>query len=223
MKTRPTGQIRFIEISGAEEELVTLERLISSLPPHLQTAIARKKFRKHRLLQAAGWLSLKYQLIKNGCDASLIGRVQTTDLGKPFIPGTFNFSISYSGNFAICAVSTANQLGIDIEVIKDINYLEFSKYFNDTEWNQIIFSDNPQKSFFHYWTKKESVLKADGRGLSVDLRDVTVNETIGRISDSSIQYYLLSLPDIGDNVAVTLCTDQPKILLTVEKINVADL
>jgi len=219
----PIGHISFIEISGSEEDNVTLEGLISSLPNFLQTAIARKKFRKHRLLQAAGWLSLKYQLIKKGCDAKLISEIQTTDFGKPFLPGIFNFSISYSGNLAVCAVSTVNQLGVDIELIKDINFPEFRKYFNDAEWSRIIYSEDPQRSFFHYWTRKESVLKADGRGLSVDLRDVVVDETTGRINDSTIQYYLSSLPDLGDDVAFTLCTDQPNILLTVERINVFHL
>jgi 4'-phosphopantetheinyl transferase len=223
VKPTPTGQISFIEISGSEEDNATLEGLMSSLPNYLQTAIARKKFRKHRLLQAAGWLSLKYQLIKNGCDAKLIGEIQTTDFGKPFIPGTFSFSISYSGNFAVCAVSTVNQLGVDIEIIKDMNFFELSRYFNDAEWSRIVCSDNPQKSFYHYWTRKESVLKADGRGLYVDLRDVTVDETTGRINDSNIQYYFSSLSDLGDKVAVTLCTDQPNILLAVERINVAQL
>ena len=223
MEPTPIGHISFIEISGSEEDNVTLEGLISTLPNFLQTAIARKKFRKHRLLQAAGWLSLKYQLFKKGCDAKLISEIQTTDFGKPFIPGIFNFSISYSGNLAVCAVSTVNQLGVDIELIKDINFPEFRKYFNDAEWNRIINSEDPQRSFFHFWTRKESVLKADGRGLSVDLRDVMVDETSGRINDSSIQYYLSSLPDLGDNVAATLCTDQPNILPAVERINVSHL
>ena len=223
MKPTPTGQISFIEISGSEEDNVTLEGLISSLPNYLQTAIARKKFRKNRLLQAAGWLLLKYQLIKNGCDAKLMGGIQTTNFGKPFIPGTFNFNISYSGNFAVCAVSTVKQLGVDIEIIKDVNFPEFSKYFNDAERSRIVCSENPQRSFFHYWTRKESVLKADGRGLYVDLRDVMVDEATGCINDSSIHYYLSSLQNLGDNVAVTLCTDQPSILLAVEKINVAHL
>jgi 4'-phosphopantetheinyl transferase len=223
VKPSPTGQISFIEISGSEEDNVTLEGLTSCLPNHVQAAIASKKFRKHRLLQAAGWLSLKYQLIKKGCDAKLIGEIQTTDRGKPFIPGTFNFSLSYSGNCAVCAVSNVNQLGVDIEIIKDVNFHEFCKYFNDAEWSKILYSADPQRSFFHYWTRKESVLKADGRGLYVDLRDVTVDETTGRINDSNIQYYFSSLSDLGDKVAVTLCTDQPNILLAVERINVAHL
>lgn len=223
MKPAPTGHISFIEISGSEEDNLYLERLTSSLPNQLQIAIARKKLRKCRLLHAAGWLLFKHQLIKKRGDAELIDEIQTTDFGKPFIPGTFNFSISYSGNFAVCAVATENQLGIDIEIIKDINFPAFSKYFNDAEWSRIIYSEDPQRSFFHYWTRKESVLKADGRGLYVDLRDVIVDETTGRIKDSSIEYYLSSLPDLGDDVAFTLCTDQPNSLLTVERISVSHL
>ncbi len=223
MKPASNVQISFIELSGPDQDNVTLEGLMSSLPTHLQTAISRKKFRKHRLVRAVGWLLLKYLLKKNGCDAKLMAGIQTTDFGKPFIPGPFNFSISYSGNIALCAVSNVNQLGVDIEIVKDINFREFNKYFNDAEWSRIAYSENPQKSFFHYWTRKESVLKADGRGLSVDLRDVTVDETTGRINDSSIQYYFSSLPDIGDNVAVTLCTDQPNILLAIERLNIAHL
>ena len=223
MNTAPTIPICFIEISGSEEDNTAIEGLANSLPGHLQLKIGRKKFRKDRVVRAAGWLLLKYQLIQAGYDVELLAEVQNTDFGKPFIAGTFNFSISYSGNFAICAAANVIHLGVDIEIVRDIELFDFSRYFNDTEWSKIVCSEDPKKSFFQYWTRKESVLKADGRGMSVDLRDVSINETTGHISDSSIQYCLFSLPEIGDKIAAYLCTDQPNTLLAVKKIEIDHL
>ena len=149
MNTLPTIPICFIEISGSEEDNTAIESLTSNLPCHLQLKIARKKFRKDRVVRAAGWLLLKYQLIQAGYDVELLAEVQNTDFGKPFIAGTFNFSISYSGNFAICAVANVTQLGVDIEIVRDIKLFDFRRYFNDTEWSRIVRSEDPQKSFFN--------------------------------------------------------------------------
>lgn len=212
-----------LEIPASGKDSATVERLAESLPVGLQKAINRKRYRKHRVVRAAGWLLLQHQLVQNGYDANLLTEVQTTRFGKPFIPGAFNFSLSYTGNFAVCAVADINRLGVDIEIAREIELYDFSRYFNDTEWHTIVRSEDPQKSFFLYWTRKESVLKADGRGLSVDLRDVSVNATAGRISDSSIQYYLYRLPAIGDKVAASFCSDQQNIQLAVKRVDVAFL
>ena len=220
MNTAPKVSICFIEISGSEEDNSAIEGLATSLPGHLELKIGRKKFRKDRVIRAAGWLLLKYQLTQAGYDVELLAELQNSDFGKPFMAGTFNFSISYSGNFAICAAADKIQLGIDIEIVRDIELIDFSRYFNDTEWSTIVCSEDPQKSFYQYWTRKESVLKADGRGLSVDLKDVSINETAGRISDSNIEYCLFSLTEIGDNTVAYLCTDHPNALITVRKIEI---
>lgn len=219
----PCVHISFIEISGSENDNKTFTKLALSLPRPLQAKIGRKKLMKHRVMRAAGWLLLQHQLIQDGYDANLLVEVQTTDFGEPFIAGAYNFSLSYSGKIAVCAVADVDRLGVDVEVVRDIEIAEFSRYFSDSEWSIITRSKNPEKAFFRYWTKKESVLKADGRGLSVDPIDVTVTETDGYIKDSYIKYYLYSIPCISDIVAANLCTNQSNISLDIKQIEVTHL
>ena len=72
MNTAPKVSICFIEISGSEEDNTAIEGLATSLPGHLQLKIGRKKFRKDRVIRAAGWLLLKYQLVQAGYDVELL-------------------------------------------------------------------------------------------------------------------------------------------------------
>lgn len=215
--------IRFIKLSGTEEDNCAIEALTQSLPVQLQTAIARMKYRKHRIIRATGWLMLNFQLLQIGYGTDALAALRTTAYGKPYLPGPSNFSISYTGNYAICTLAPINKLGIDIEFISDIDISDLKRYFNETEWSSIVKSDDPQKCFFQFWTRKESVLKADGRGLHVDLRDVSVDKTTCRINGSATRYYLTNLPEIGNNVAGTVCTDQPEAIPAVERIEIDHL
>lgn len=216
-------KIGFIKLSGTEEDNCVIEALTESLPAQQQAAIARLKFRKHRVVRAAGWLLLKFQLLQAGCGTDALAAVQTSAFGKPYLPGPYSFSLSYSSNYAICALALVDKLGIDIEVISDIDIPGMRRFFNDTEWNIIVNSEDPRNCFFQFWTRKESVLKADGRGLSVDLGDVPVEENSCRIKDGAARYYFTSLPGIDHNVVATLCSDHPEVVPAVERIEISDL
>jgi 4'-phosphopantetheinyl transferase len=64
------------------------------------------------------------------------------------------------------------RIGIDIELIQyiDINY--YRHFISNSEWNSITNDDAFIRRFYHYWTIKESVMKADGRGLSTPSQDI---------------------------------------------------
>lgn len=84
---------------------------------------------------------------------------------KPFFKeNPVHFSISHSGEIAICAISDDTQIGIDIEKISEININTFKPYMLDTEWKRIKKSINKYEAFFEYWTQKEAIIKALGFG-----------------------------------------------------------
>lgn len=86
----------------------------------------------------------------------------------------FNFNISHSGDLVVCAASRSCNVGIDVEQMRSISPNDFKEHITDNEWNTIISHSDPQQAFYKYWTEKESVIKADGKGLSIPLKSFEI-------------------------------------------------
>nr|WP_228054945.1 4'-phosphopantetheinyl transferase superfamily protein [Kordia antarctica] len=104
-----------------------------------------------------------------------------TEYNKPYFQdNNVQFNISHSGELVV-AVFTNNRsdIGIDIEKSHAIKIVDFKGQMTLYEEQKIFNSVCPQKEFFRYWTQKEAVLKAMGRGLSIPLKSFEIknNET----------------------------------------------
>lgn len=98
--------------------------------------------------------------------------------GKPSISNKQNikYNISHSYNWIICAIDK-NAIGIDIEMIRDINFLVAKRFFGKLE-NAYISSSKisiRNESFFRIWTIKESYIKAIGKGLYMRLNSFDID------------------------------------------------
>jgi 4'-phosphopantetheinyl transferase len=96
--------------------------------------------------------------------------------GKPVLAEHSNsgnqlhFNLSHSEKLAVIAVTTACEVGIDVERIhmlddfKDIS----NRYFSPVEIQALEAAPDDQKlpGFFDLWTRKESLIKATGEGLT---------------------------------------------------------
>jgi len=109
--------------------------------------------------------------------------------GKPSIKESLNnkpieFNISHSENYALIAIALGNRVGVDIEKINaDIDHQSLSKrFFSENEKNDLIkCADELQlDSFYRVWCRKESFIKATGKGVAygLDRFSVTLDETI---------------------------------------------
>nr|WP_170971071.1 4'-phosphopantetheinyl transferase superfamily protein [Ilyomonas limi] len=98
-----------------------------------------------------------------------------TGYGRPYLTNTPDFNISHSGCFAVCALSFQGKIGVDIEEMKPVSISDFREVFSAAEWNKIINSENSSYWFYHYWTAKEAVIKADGGGLSLPLKYINID------------------------------------------------
>ncbi|HMI59886.1 MAG TPA: 4'-phosphopantetheinyl transferase superfamily protein [Puia sp.] len=126
-----------------------------------------------------GKLLLKVALKELGFSFEL-DQLQYSAHNKPFFSGGPHFNITHSGNRAICAVSQDRAIGVDIEYIDDtISIGDFQTELTAAEWEAICSAAAPNEQFFRFWTAKESLIKADGRGLSISLQEVDVSK--GRI------------------------------------------
>ena len=94
--------------------------------------------------------------------------------GKPYISDSdFNFNISHSGNTVVCVFSK-QEIGVDIEEINEIDIDLFKDVFTPQELKEI--KAEGLDKFYEYWTKKESVIKAVGKGMSIPLTEIVLEE-----------------------------------------------
>ena len=99
--------------------------------------------------------------------------IQTSSHNRPYLADSpADFNISHSGDYVVCILSPDSRVGIDVEYRKKVDFQDFSRTMNDRQWSEIKGSGTPFDRFFEYWCMKESVIKADGRGLSIPLTDI---------------------------------------------------
>ena len=91
--------------------------------------------------------------------------LQYGEYGKPFVPGSTEFSLSHGGNWAVLATDSC-PLGVDIEPMNAANLDVAQRVFTTDElrWMQI----DPIPRFHILWTIKESIMKATGLGMQLD-------------------------------------------------------
>lgn len=100
--------------------------------------------------------------------------------GKPFIYNQIGikFSFSRSDRLALLGVTSAYDIGIDIERLKEVDDLEgiARRFFTNREYTELQRIDPKFKveAFLRMWTCKEAYAKAVGFGLSLPLNSVEV-------------------------------------------------
>lgn len=110
-----------------------------------------------------------YELEIDGSD------ILIDDDGKPYLNKySIKFNISHSGELVVCTFSKTQTVGVDIEQMKDIQIEDFYYQMTDNESRIIRNSSDKTQAFYHYWTQKEAVLKANGKGLSVPLKSFEI-------------------------------------------------
>lgn len=92
--------------------------------------------------------------------------------GKPYFAGLFvdhnlQFNISHSGDIVICAIGKTD-IGIDIEEVGKEQKGIADNFYTESERT---FCKENEKGFYKIWTRKESYLKALGKGIA-ELRNV---------------------------------------------------
>ena len=108
------------------------------------------------------------------CAGMLIRRfvgdeVIISESGKPQCK-KINFNVSHSGDYVVIALNE-RRIGVDIERISDYKDGAARRICTDYEYDLI---NGDAQLFYHTWTRKESVIKTDGRGLSMGLNTFAV-------------------------------------------------
>ena len=100
--------------------------------------------------------------------------------GKPFLqapgrPRRVAFNLAHSGQYGLLAVTRDREVGVDIEIERDVGDLVgmAQQIMSPSEFQCFeLTAPHAGEILFELWTRKEALLKAVGTGFSTDPRDV---------------------------------------------------
>lgn len=179
----------------------TFNEAVSSLPLDMQQRLRRFRRWQDAHSYLYGRLLLKEAMSKLGYNYSLES-LQRTEYGKPYFKDSdFGFNISHSGDYIVCVISTDEKqnLGIDVEEIKPVVIDDFTSVFSSKEERAI---DN-YDTFYTFWTRKEAIVKADGRGLQIPLKTIDTTNLSVTLENENYNLYKI---DIDKNYKVHIAT-----------------
>ena len=181
------------------------------------------KFDQHRNLYIAAHVFLRKVLSYHSTLPPEDWRFYQTSNGKPYIDNSMyqsmQFNLSHTKGMIVCAVNKTHEVGVDVEGLRPLKYMEQMSRRNYThrEYDDIFSNNSPEKQlqrFYTYWTLKESFVKALGCGLSMPLKKIefinlkndiwTLKNNLNYHGNSIKYHYIFSHHIIHENFPVAL-------------------
>jgi len=160
-----------------------IKKYLHQFPKNFQEKIMTFKRWQDAQLSLLGRLLLNYGLQKMNKEYQN-EMLSYTSFDKPFFStNKTKFNISHSGEIVVCALSETNDVGIDVEIISEINIHDFEAQMTKREWNSLMIPENKKAAFFDFWTQKEAVIKSHGKGLSIPLKSFEVTNYQAKIKE----------------------------------------
>ncbi|MEN5378515.1 4'-phosphopantetheinyl transferase family protein [Sphingobacterium kitahiroshimense] len=138
--------------------------LLEKIPPSFRTKILKFKRWEDRYTSLMGKILLRHLLISIGYSDDCLQKLTIGEYGKPFIDGNVDFNISHSDGFVVCAISDSSNIGVDTEKIVEFDINSVLDILRQDEKEKLL-RNFSLDIFYDFWTKKESVIKAMGRGV----------------------------------------------------------
>lgn len=160
--------------SGTMSEALFIERL-NTVPMVFKKRIQKFMRQQDACASLIGKLLLMRGFRDFGLPDDLLD-LQLGKYGKPYLPNhPIGFNISHSGNCIVCIVTDEScSLGVDVEEIKPIAVVDLPSVWTPEEWKDI--ETGSLDVFYEYWTRKEAIIKLDGRGISIPLDTIDVRK-----------------------------------------------
>lgn len=136
---------------------------------------------------------------------------------KPYLhtpnQSQIQFNLAHSDNMAIYALTLNYAVGIDIEKIKPSDYQAIAKRYFSSPENEALMAlpiDKQLQGFYRIWSRKEALIKASGKGLSLPLStfSVSIYNDFETIQLENKTWSLLSIPIFPD-YQTAIASNQP--------------
>lgn len=106
--------------------------------------------------------------------------IKINKFGKTYVDEKLFFNLSHSGNIVGLVLSKEDEVGIDLEKVKEIkkDLIDYSLPAEEKEYVK------DEKDFFKIWTLKEACAKANGKGITNPKEDKCF-----LIDDNTVSFY----------------------------------
>ena len=176
-ETVPACDLRCARVADLLPDDAAYESAYSRLPTWRRRKCDAFRFPDDRRRSAAAWLLLRQMLGDRGVYADSLS-VSENAFGKPAFDSELNvhFSLSHAGERVMATVDD-RPVGCDVERIVPFDEAVAGECLTDEELSWIgCQPSGPErdKAFIRLWVRKESYVKAVGRGLGIRLKSFSV-------------------------------------------------
>lgn len=161
-----------IDLNGSPHCLARCAQWLDKEEQHRAERLVREEDRQRYVLAHGGLRAVLSRYL--GVNPSSV-ELCRDEVGKPFVTrksrgqSLITFNMSHAHGRALIAVSTGQEVGVDLERIRpDVEVEKLSgRCFAPSEHASIMQLAEAERAprFFRYWVAKEAVLKAQGIGL----------------------------------------------------------
>ncbi|MBF0261815.1 MAG: 4'-phosphopantetheinyl transferase superfamily protein [Magnetococcales bacterium] len=167
------------------------EALLTALPAAMHPTILRYRRWQDRQAALLGRWLVREGLRAEGHPGATLEGWQVGPQGKPKVADDIFFNLSHTDGLVVCAVTRHGEIGIDCERIRAIDLHDFQRLFPPAAWQAIVEAPDPPHAFFDAWTRREALLKADGRGLSFPLEQLRISSNRATLEANGPTWSLL--------------------------------
>lgn len=191
------------------------------LPEVFHAPVRRHNTWQGRHTALFGKVLLQTLLHRAGYPTDALARLRVGPHGKPFLNDRVDFNVAHSGGLVVVALSDESPVGIDAEKIRPVALEDLRGAMRPDEYAAL--RGQPEAAFFAWWTRKESLAKATGQGLSHGLGGLRVTDAHGTVHPGSPagQWWFYPLP-APPGYAVTLCLQKKDLTVSYLHSNAGD-
>jgi 4'-phosphopantetheinyl transferase len=164
----------------------------------------RYRFEKDRMLHLIARALVRTTLSRYADVEPTQWRFTANQYGRPEIAAgqeiaPLRFNLAHTEGFVVCGVTLERDVGVDVENHERVaKTAEISKrFFSTLEYTDLLRlpPEQQRERFFHYWTLKESFVKAHGQGLSLPLGRFSFHLSGSQVLRVSFDPHLEDDPD----------------------------
>jgi 4'-phosphopantetheinyl transferase len=198
--------VRILAASNTRQWLPEVwNRLCGMLPAQFCASALSHVSWQDRQATVLGRLLLQHGLVELGYDGMLVRSIRLDAFKRPYVSDALDFNISHTEGLVVCALSEGSRVGIDVEALRPLEAFDHSLVFTHNECCLMEKTAEAGSLFFSFWTRKEALIKADGRGFFLD--PLTVEVITDSILVGPRRWYIQKVP-LGEGFVCHLASDR---------------
>ncbi|MCB2410659.1 4'-phosphopantetheinyl transferase family protein [Hymenobacter lucidus] len=218
-QSKPVVYLAYIRLQG-ELPRAVFAKYLTGVPASIRQANARYVRWQDKQAHLFGKLLVHHALTKLGFADDVLSQILYSSHGRPYVVGNADFNLSHSGHYILCAAGQGIRLGVDVEEMRNIDFSHFDEVMTPAQWQQINHCQNPLQKFYELWTIKESVIKADSRGLTIPLKNIIPDN--GQVDLDDSNWYIRPL-QLDEQYAGCLAVNVEHYDLVLEELTIHEL